>query len=80
MATKTTTKKTTTDDGTLQAYNVKAKKMEPMVKSVVIDVTANGRYFAKGLNKDGDKLCTALGEAKAKAAVKAGTAKKGTGW
>lgn len=63
----------------LQAYNVKTKQKEDM-HNVVIEKTANGRLFAKGTNKKGDaKLCVTISEANAKAAVKAGEAKK-KGW
>ena len=64
----------------IEAYNVKSKSKEVM-KDAVIDITSNGRYFAKGKSpSNGITLCSAMGEEKAKAAIKAGWAKKGTGW
>lgn len=81
MATKEAPKKkaAAAPAGALMAYNVKEKEMQPMTK-VVIDITSNGRYFAKGESKSGSKLCSALSEVNAKAAIKDGKAKKGTGW
>lgn len=63
----------------IQAYNVKKKKKEVMLNAV-IDITSNGRYFAKGVSADGDKLCVAMGKANAEEAIKTKTASKGTGW
>lgn len=62
----------------IEAYNVKKKKKEVMQKAV-IDKTGN-RYFAKGVSADGDKLCVAMGAAKAEEAIGAGIASKGEGW
>lgn len=62
----------------IEAYNVKAKKKEPMLKAV-IDKNGN-RYFAKGESKDGQKLCVAMGAEKVNLALKEGVAKKGEGW
>jgi hypothetical protein len=64
---------------TIEAYNVKKKVKEEMHKAV-IDITSNGRYFAKGVSSDGDKLCVAMGKAKAEEAVSTGVATKGEGW
>ena len=63
----------------IEAYNVKLKKKEVMTKAV-IDITAAGRYFAKGESKSGDKLCVAMGKEKALECIKDKTATKGTGW
>lgn len=63
----------------IQAYNVKTKKKEVMLKAV-IDITSNGRYFAKGVNTSGDKLCVAIGKTNAEQAIKEKVATKGTGW
>lgn len=65
----------------VEAYNVKTKK-KTIMKDVVISVNANGRYFAKGVSseKDGTKMCAAMGEAKAKEAIENGWATKGEGW
>ncbi len=60
------------------AYNVKTKKKDVMLKAV-IDKNGN-KCFAKGESKDGAKLCVAIGLANAETAIKAGVAKKGTGW
>lgn len=65
----------------VEAYNVKTKK-KTIMKDVVISVNANGRYFAKGVSaeKDGTKMCAAMGEDKAWEAVDKGWATKGEGW
>lgn len=62
----------------IQAYNVK-KKAKEVMQNAVIDRNG-GRCFAKGEGADGDKLCVAIGLANAEAAIKVGTATKGTGW
>ena len=62
----------------IMAYNVKSKKKEEMVKAV-IDKNGN-KCFVKGESKSGQKMCVAMGIEKAKEAIKAGIAKKGTGW
>ena len=70
--------KTTKTDG-ITAYCVKTKeKNVPMLKAV-IDVT-KGRYIAKGVDADGNKMTAIMSADNAKAQVKAGNAKKGTGW
>ena len=60
------------------AYNVATKQKEVM-QSAVIDRNGN-RCFAKGKSKTGSTLCVAIGLANAEKAIKAKTAKKGTGW
>ena len=63
----------------IEAYNVRSKQKEVMV-TATIDITSNGRFFAKGENADGQKLCAAMGKEKAEEALQKGWAKKGTGW
>lgn len=66
--------------GEIQGYNVKRKKKVVMTK-VVIDITKNNRYFAKGEDEDtGDVVCVAMGKEKAVAAIEDGDATKGKGW
>ncbi len=62
-----------------EAYNVKKKKKVEMVSGAV-DITKNGRYFAKGKDSDGDTVCVAMGKDNALAHIKAGNLDKGTGW
>ena len=68
-------------DKRLTAYNVKTKEKGVPMDNAVIDKNGT-RYFAKGVASTPDKtvLCTALGEARAKEAIKDGVAKKGKGW
>lgn len=63
----------------ITAYCVKTKeKNVPMLKAV-IDVT-KGRYIAKGVDADGNKMTAIMSGDNAKAQIKAGNAKKGEGW
>ena len=62
---------------TLTAYNVKTKEKNVPILDAVITKTSKGAYMAQGNDGKGNKLTTLLGEAKALAAIKAGTAKQG---
>jgi molybdopterin biosynthesis enzyme len=64
-------------DATLTAYNVKTKEKNVPIQDAVITKTPKGGYMAQGHDGKGSKLTTLLGEAKALAAIKAGTAKQG---
>ena len=64
----------------IEAWSMKAQKKVNMEKGATIDITSNGRYFAKGVDKEGNKLAVAMGKASAEQAIKDGIAKKGTGW
>lgn len=74
-----TTKKAKEESEGITAYSVKTKtKNVPMIDPV-IDVKS-GRYIATGKDKDGNKMAAILGKAKAEEHLKAGNAKKGSGW
>jgi hypothetical protein len=60
----------------LTAYNVKTKEKNVPILDAVVSKTAKGGYIAKGNDGKGNKLTALLGEAKALAAIKAGTAKQ----
>lgn len=64
-------------DTTLTAYNVKTKEKNVPIQDAVVTKTAKGAYMAQGHDGKGNKLTTLLGEAKALAAIQAGTAKQG---
>ncbi|MFY7839143.1 MAG: hypothetical protein ACOVP7_02655 [Lacibacter sp.] len=61
----------------LTAYNVKTKEKNVPILDAVITRTAKGGYMAQGNDGKGNKLTSLLSEAKALAAIEAGTAKKG---
>ena len=61
----------------LTAYNVKTKEKNVPILDAVVSKTTKGGYIAKGNDGKGNKLTALLGEAKALAAIKAGTAKQG---
>jgi hypothetical protein len=61
----------------LTAYNVKTKEKNVPIHDAVVTRTAKGGYMAQGHDGKGNKLTALLGEAKALAAIKAGTAKQG---
>jgi hypothetical protein len=61
----------------LTAYNVKTKEKNVPIQDAVVTRTAKGGYMAQGHDGKGNKLTALLGEAKALAAIKAGTAKQG---
>ena len=65
----------------ITGYCMKTKETTVM-HDVIISKTSNGRFFAKGTDgtKAKNKICVAMGEAKALEAIKAGVAKKGDGW
>ncbi|MGV3705063.1 MAG: hypothetical protein ACO1NU_06750 [Arcticibacter sp.] len=74
-----TTKKAKEESEGITAYSVKTKtKNVPMIDPV-IDVKS-GRYIATGKDKDGNKMAAILGKTKAEEHIKAGNAKKGSGW
>lgn len=65
--------------GQITAYCMKTKeKNVPMLKAKID--RSGKRFFAKGEDAAGNKMCAAIGEATANAAIKAGQAKKGEGW
>ncbi len=61
----------------LTAYNVKTKEKNVPIHDAIVTRTAKGGYMAQGNDGKGNKLTALLGEAKALAAIKAGTAKQG---
>jgi hypothetical protein len=61
----------------ITAYNVKTKEKNVPMLDAVITKTSRGGYMAQGNDGKGNKLTTMLGEEKALAAIKAGTAKQG---
>ena len=61
----------------LFAYDLKAKQKDVPFTEVTIEKTSRGGFIAKGFNAAGNKMTTMLSEAKALAAIEAGTAKKG---
>jgi adenosylmethionine-8-amino-7-oxononanoate aminotransferase len=63
----------------ITAYDMKAKEKGVEMLDAVIDRNGN-RCFAKGVSAAGNKMCVAIGLENAKAAIKAGVAKKGKGW
>ncbi len=65
------------DAAQITAYNVKTKEKNVPMLDAVISKTARGGYMAQGNDGKGNKLTTMLGEEKALAAIKAGTAKQG---
>ena len=65
------------NDTTITAYNVKTKEKGVEMKDAVITKTSRGGYMAQGNDGKGNKLTTMLSEAKAQAAIKAGSAKQG---
>ena len=64
------------NENMLTAYNVKTKEKNVPMQDAVISKTAKGGYIAKGHDGKGNKLTALLSEAKALAAIKAGTAKQ----
>jgi hypothetical protein len=64
------------NENMLTAYNVKTKEKNVPIHDAVVCKTAKGGYIAKGNDGKGNKLTALLGEAKALAAIKAGTAKQ----
>lgn len=64
------------NENMLTAYNVKTKEKNVPIMDAVVSKTAKGGYIAKGNDGKGNKLTALLGEAKALAAIKAGTAKQ----
>ena len=61
----------------ITAYNVKTKEKNVPMQDAVISKTERGGYIAKGHDGKGNKLTSLLSEAKALAAIKAGTAEQG---
>ena len=61
----------------ITAYNVKTKEKNVPMQDAVVSKTEKGGYIAKGHDGKGNKLTSLLSEAKALAAIKAGTAKQG---
>jgi len=66
-------------EGGITAYSVKTKTKNVPMQDAVIDVKS-GRYIATGKDSDGNKMAAILGKAKAEEHIKAGHAKKGSGW
>ena len=65
------------NENMLTAYNVKTKEKNVPILDAVVSKTTKGGYIAKGNDGKRNKLTALLGEAKALAAIKAGTAKQG---
>ena len=65
------------DETRLTAYNVKTKEKNVPIQDAVVTKTAKGAYMVQGHDGKGNKLTTLCNEAKAMAAIKAGTAKQG---
>ena len=65
------------NENMLTSYNVKTKEKNVPILDAVVSKTTKGGYIAKGNDGKGNKLTALLGEAKALAAIKAGTAKQG---
>jgi hypothetical protein len=61
----------------LTAYNVKTKEKNVPIQEAVVTKTARGGYMVQGNDGKGNKLTALVGEEKALAAIKAGTAKQG---
>lgn len=61
----------------ITAYCVKTKEKNVPMLDAVVTKTARGGYMAQGHDGKGNKLTAMLGEEKALAAIKAGTAKQG---
>ena len=61
----------------LTAYDLKRKEKDVPFTEVTIEKTKRGGYIAKGVNAFGNKMSGILSEAKALAAIEAGTAKQG---
>ncbi len=61
----------------ITAYNVKTIEKNVPMHVAVVSKTEKGGYIAKGHDGKGNKLTSLLSEAKALAAIEAGTAKKG---
>lgn len=61
----------------ITAYCVKTKEKGVPMLDAVVTKTSRGGYMAQGHDGKGNKLTTMLGEEKALAAIKAGTAKQG---
>jgi hypothetical protein len=80
-AKKTTTKKaaSTEDFSGITAYCVKTKEKNVPMLDALIDVT-NGKYIAKGVDENGNKMTAIMSQATAEGHVKDGNAKRGTGW
>jgi len=64
------------NENMLTAYNVKTKEKNVPILDAVVSKTTKGGYIAKGNDGKGNKITALLGEAKALAAIKAGTAKQ----
>ena len=82
MAKKATAAKTTAtkEEFTgITAYCVKTKEKNVPMLDAVVDIN-NGRYIAKGVDADGNKLTAIMSGDNAKAQIKAGNAKRGSGW
>lgn len=87
MATKSTAAKTATtkkaasaeEFNGITAYCVKTKEKNVPMLDAKIDVT-NGKYIAKGVDADGNKMTAIMSEATAKQHVKDKNAVKGEGW
>lgn len=59
----------------LTAYSMKAKETRELLNAE-ISKTPKGAYMAKGVDKDGNKMCSIMNEAKALKAIADGIAKK----
>jgi hypothetical protein len=64
---------------TITGYCMKTKEKNVVLQNCTINKNGN-RFIALGDDGKGNKISSIVGEAKATAALAAGTAKKGTGW
>lgn len=63
----------------ITGYCMSTKEKGVELKNAVVNKNGK-RYLAQGDDGKGHKMAVILGEAKALAAIEAGTATKGTGW
>jgi hypothetical protein len=63
----------------ITAYCVKTKEKNVPMLDAVIDIT-KGRYIAKGVDADGNKMTAIMSGDNAKAQIKLKNASKGQGW
>lgn len=63
----------------LTGFVMKTKTRDVDILEAKIDIN-NGRYIAKGVDEDGNKMTTILSKIKAEECLAAGLAEKGEGW
>lgn len=64
------------EEGDITGYCMKTKEKGVLMHDVVITKNTRGVYMAQGHDGDGNKMCSAISEATAKAAIAAKKAKK----